>query len=447
VCILISSHVALKAARAAGFFGLLAIGTLACDSKKSSGAASAAPPPASVGVVTIQKRDLPLFIEAVASLDGYVNADMRARVRGYLRSQNYKDGANVKEGETLFTIDASEYTVAAAAAKANVTRAQVAQSRTRIELDRDNGLFKGGNLSQQDLDNAKAALADADSQVQVAQAALDQANLNLSYTIVKSPINGVAGVAQVRIGNLVGQDGPTLLATVSQTDPIRVNFPLSEIDYVKYPERFQNMGQRDLAWAKAQFAKMDAQTNKTATQKIADQGKPVIDDGGIELVLSDGSVYPHRGVIVTVNRNIDSSTGTIQMQALVPNPDGLLRPGQYGRIRMRRGTEGGAVIAVPEKALISVQGSYSVAIVGADNKVSLKHVEVTASTGGLRIVTSGVSEGDKIVVDGTQKVTDGAVVDPHPVADAAPSASAAASGGALPAASAAPQPAGSSAHN
>ncbi len=397
--------------------------------------------------MTIQKRDLPLFIEAVASLDGYVNADMRARVRGYLRSQNYKDGANVKEGETLFTIDASEYTVAAAAAKANVTRAQVAQSRTRIELDRDNGLFKGGNLSQQDLDNAKAALADADSQVQVAQAALDQANLNLSYTIVKSPINGVAGVAQVRIGNLVGQDGPTLLATVSQTDPIRVNFPLSEIDYVKYPERFQNMGQRDLAWAKAQFAKMDAQTNKTATQKIADQGKPVIDDGGIELVLSDGSVYPHRGVIVTVNRNIDSSTGTIQMQALVPNPDGLLRPGQYGRIRMRRGTEGGAVIAVPEKALISVQGSYSVAIVGADNKVSLKHVEVTASTGGLRIVTSGVSEGDKIVVDGTQKVTDGAVVDPHPVADAAPSASAAASGGALPAASAAPQPAGSSAHN
>ncbi len=425
--------------------GLLAIGSFACDSKKSSGPA-AAPPPPSVGVITVQKRDLPLFIEAVASLDGYVNADLRARVRGYLRSQNYKDGANVKEGETLFTIDSSEYTVAAAAAKANVTRAQVAQSRTRIELDRDNGLFKGGNLSQQDLDNAKAALADADGQVQAAQSSLDQANLNLSYTVVKSPINGVAGVAQVRIGNLVGQDGPTLLATVSQTDPIRVNFPLSEIDYVKYPERFQHMEQRDLAWAKAQFVAMDkaAAANKAVTDK-----SKIVDDGGIDLILSDGSTYPHRGVIVTVNRNIDSSTGTIQMQALFPNPDGLLRPGQYGRIRMRRGTEGGAVIAVPEKALISVQGTYSVAVVGADNKVALKHVEVTASTGGLRIVTSGVSEGDKIVVDGTQKVTDGAVVDPHPAApDAAPSASAAASGATPPpVASAAPQPAGSSAHN
>lgn len=147
-----------------------------------------------------------------------------------------------------------------------------------------------------------------------------------------------------------------------------------------------------------------------------------------------------------MNRSIDASTGTIQMQALVPNPDGLLRPGQYGRIRMRRGTEGGAVIAVPEKALISVQGTYSVAVVGADNKVTLKHVEVTASTGGLRIVTSGISEGDKIVVDGTQKVTDGAVVDPHPASiDPAPSGAAASS--APPVASASPQPAGSSAHN
>lgn len=448
---MISKYVAFKAARTAGFLGLWAIGAFACDSKKSAGPA-APPPPASVGVVTIQKRDLPLFIEAVASLDGYVNADMRARVRGYLRSQNYKDGANVKEGETLFTIDSSEYTVAASAAKANVTRAQVAQSRTRIELDRDNGLFKGGNLSQQDLDNAKAALADADGQVQAAQSSLDQANLNLSYTNIKSPISGVAGVAQVRIGNLVGQDGPTLLATVSQTDPIRVNFPLSEIDYVKYPERFQNMGQRDLTWAKAQFVAMDkaAAANKAATDPAS--GVPsglkskVADDGGLDLILSDGSTYPHRGVIVTVNRNIDSSTGTIQMQALVPNPDGLLRPGQYGRIRMRRGNEGGAVIAVPEKALISVQGSYSVAVVGADNKVSLKHVEVTASTGGLRIVTSGVVEGDKIVVDGTQKVTDGAVVDPHPAA-ADPVSSAAASAGATPPPVASASPAASSAHN
>ncbi|HEX7664332.1 MAG TPA: efflux RND transporter periplasmic adaptor subunit, partial [Polyangiaceae bacterium] len=289
-----------KLGRVLGVVSILALGASACGDKKAAPAqgAAAGPPPA-VGVVTLSKRDLPLFIEAVASLDGYVNADIRARVRGYLKSQNYKDGAFVKEGETLFTIDASEYTVAASSAKASVSRAQTAQSRARIELDRDNGLFKTGNLSQQDLDNAKAALADADGQVQAAQSMLDQANLNLGYTNIRSPINGVAGVAQVRVGNLVGQDQPTLLATVSQTDPVRVNFPLSEIDYVKYPERFKNMEQRDLTWAKAQFAKVD---------------KDPSDEGAIQLILSDGSTYPHGGVIVTVNRNIDASIGTIQMQ-------------------------------------------------------------------------------------------------------------------------------------
>ncbi|MGH7326751.1 MAG: efflux RND transporter periplasmic adaptor subunit, partial [Polyangiaceae bacterium] len=298
----------------------LALGASSCD-KKAAPAASAGPPPA-VGVTTLTKRDLPLFIEAVASLDGFVNADIRARVRGYLRSQSYKDGANVKEGQTLFTIDASEFAVAGASAKAGLSRAQTAQSRAKIELDRDVGLFKTGNLSQQDLDNAKATLADAEGQVAAAQAQVDQANLNLSYTNIKSPINGVAGVAQVRVGNLVGQDQPTLLATVSQTDPMRVSFPVSEVDYVKYPDRFTHLEGRDLAWARAQFAKLD-------------QSKSNGDDGSIELILSDGSVYPHRGVIVTLNRSIDSSTGTIQMLGLVPNPDGLLRPGQYGRIRMK----------------------------------------------------------------------------------------------------------------
>jgi membrane fusion protein (multidrug efflux system) len=381
---------------------------LGCD-KKSAASDHGNAAPAEVGVITLARRDVPLHIEAVASLDGYVNADIRARVRGYLRSQDYKDGATVKEGQTLFTIDASEFNVAANAARANVSRADTAQSRARIELDRDIGLFKGGNLSQQDLDNAKAALADAQGQVQAAQSALDQANLNLSYTNIKSPITGIAGVAQIRVGNLVGQDQPTLLTTVSQTDPIRVNFPLSEIDYVKYPERFNDLAKRDLAWANAEFAKLDAGAQN---------------DGALELLLSDGSRYPKRGVIVTANRNIDSTTGTIQMQALFPNPDGLLRPGQFGRIRMKRGEEGRHVIAVPEKALISVQGTYSLAVVGADDKVALKHVELGPSSGGVRVVVSGVAEGDRIVVDGTQRVTDGAIVAPHPVSDApAPSAS------------------------
>ncbi len=391
-------------------FTLFLGGLPSCD-KKSAASDQASGPPPSVGVATLAKRDLGLYIEAVASLDGYDNADIRARVRGYLRSQAYKDGAVVKEGQTLFTIDPSEYDVAIASANASVSRASTAQSRAKIELDRDVGLFKGGNLSQQDLDNAKAALADAQGQVMAAQAALAQANLNRSYTNILSPLTGVAGVAQVRVGNLVGQDGPTLLTTVSQTEPIRVNFPLSEIDYVKYPERFKNLEHRDLKWASAQFA-------------LLASGNPGdAEAGSVELVLADGSRYPRRGVIVTANRNIDSTTGTIQMQALFPNAEGLLRPGQFGRVRMKRGDEGHQVIAVPEKALISVQGTYSLAVLGAGDKVTLKHVELGPSTAGLRIVLSGVSEGDRIVVDGTQRVTEGVTVAPHPVTEAAPSAS------------------------
>jgi membrane fusion protein (multidrug efflux system) len=380
---------------------LLSISTAsltACD-RKSAASDQAAQPPPQVGVMTLARRDLPLYIEAVATLDGYVNADIRARVRGYLRTQNYKEGAVVKTGQTLFTIDASEFVVAANASKATLSRALTAQSRAKIELDRDLALFKSGNLSQQDLDNAKAAVADTQGQVQAAQASLDQANLSLSYTDIKSPITGVAGLAQIRVGNLVGQDQPTLLATVSQTDPIRVTFPLSELDFVKYPERFKNLDQRDLAWAAAQFGKAEA-------------GEP--SDGAVELLLADGSRYGKRGVIVMANRNIDSTTGTIQMQALFPNPDGLLRPGEFGRVRLARGEEGHQVIAVPEKALISVQGTYSLAVVGANNKVALKHVELGASSGGLRVVLSGVTDGDRIVVDGTQRVTDGAAVAPHP---------------------------------
>ncbi len=389
---------------------LLLAASASCD-KKSAASDQAGQPPASVGVVTLAKRDVSLHIEAVATLDGYVNADIRARVRGFLRSQAYKDGAVVKAGQTLFTIDASEYNVAVASATATLSRATTAHSRAKIELDRDVGLFKGGNLSQQDLDNAKAAVADATGQVQAAQSALDQAGLNLSYTNIKSPITGVAGVAQVRVGNLVGQDQPTLLTTVSQTDPIRVNFPLSEMDYVKYPERFKNLEQRDLKWATAQFAALESHAASA-------------DVGSVELLLADGSRYPHRGVIVSVNRNIDSTTGTIQMQALFPNSEGLLRPGQFGRVRMKRGEEGQQVIAVPEKALISVQGTYSVAVVGADSKVALKHVELGPSSGGSRIVLSGVGEGDRVVVDGTQRVTEGAIVAPHPVVETASSGSA-----------------------
>ena len=222
----------------------------------------------------------------------------------------------------------------------------------------------------------------------------DRPTLNLSYTQIRSPIDGVAGLALVRVGNLVGQDGPTLLTTVSQIDPIRVNFPLSEVDYVRYPERFEHLEKRDLAWAQ------EAVRRGSTRGGTAEGGDP-----GVELVLADGSVYPHRGVIVAANRQIDASTGTIQVQALVAEPRRRPAPGPVrARAHPPRRGAGHDVIVVPEKALISVQGTYSVGVVGpgqqgaaAQGRARARASRACASS------RAGVAEGDRIVVDGVQK--------------------------------------------
>ncbi len=371
-----------------------------------------APPPPTVLVANVVRRDVPLYIDSVATLDGYVNADIRARVRGFLKSQDYKDGGPVKIGQLLFTIESTDYVAATTSARATLERARVARDRNRIQLERDQGLFKTGMISQQDYDNAAAGLADTDGQTLSAEASCSRRSSNLSYTQIRSPIDGIAGLALVRVGNLVGQDAPTLLTTVSQVDPIRINFSISEVDFVKYPNRFKKLEARDLAWVKTQLAKLDA------------GGHADGDDPGVELVLSDGSTYPHRGVIVTTNRQVDPSTGTIALQALIGNADGLLRPGQYGRVRLRREEAGHEVLVVPDKALVSVQGTFSVAVVGPDNRVQLRKVELGPSTLGMQIIDKGVSEGDRIVVEGVQKAPDGALVDPRPAPQKDPGTSA-----------------------
>ncbi len=373
------------------------LGSASCTQKKPP-----PPPPPKVLVTPVVREDLALFIEAVGTLDGYVNADIRTRVKGYLRSQNYKEGGPVKEGQLLFTIEPEEYANAVAAARASLARGEAAKQNGQVSLSRSQALAQQGLVSTQMLDNSVAQAADANGQVLAARASLQQAELNLSYTQIHSPVAGVAGLALVRVGNLVGQDGPTLLTTVSQLDPIRVNFPMSEIDYVRFPDRLKHLEQRDVAWAKKQFPKLDAQQKADG------------DDPGIELVLAGGSVYPHRGLLVAANRQVDASTGTIQLQALFPNPEGSLRPGQYGRVRIQRDDQGKAALAVPEKALISVQGSYSVAVVGPDEKVKLRSVELGPAAKGMRIVISGLREGESVVVDGVQKISDGATVLPSP---------------------------------
>jgi len=340
-----------------------------------------------------------LYLDAVGTLDGYVNAEIRARVRGVLQAQKYKDGAGVKQGQLLFTIDRAEYQAARDAAQAALARAENAAVHNRAQLERRKGLGADRVVSRQELEDAEAGAADAENQVRAAKAELRRAELNLSYTEVRSPVSGIAGLAQVRVGNLVGQEGPTLLTTVSQVQPMRVSFPMSEIDYLKSADRLKQLDGRDRAWAEAQFQKGGG-------------------DDSLELLLADGSVYPHRGVIVAVNRQVDTTTGTIQVQALFPNPDNLLRPGQFGRVRMRRRDAGGDAIVVPENAVSQIQGTYSLAVVGPDSKVKLRRVEVGPSTGTSRIITSGVEPGERVVVDGLQKVSDGATV----VASLAPEA-------------------------
>ncbi|BDG09574.1 efflux RND transporter periplasmic adaptor subunit [Anaeromyxobacter paludicola] len=359
-----------------------------------------APPPAAVTVTPVVRQDVPVNVEAVATVDGYANVDIRARVRGFLERQHYDDGATVKEGQLLFTVERSEYEAALASARAALSRALAAQAHGRTQLERRTALAKVDGLSQQELEDAQAQARDADGQVEAARAQVRQAELNLSYTAIRAPIGGVAGLAQVRAGNLVGQDGPTLLTTVSQVDPVRVTFPLSEVDYVRAPDRLKKLAGRDLAWARRQFPRLD-------------QGQPGDGgDPGVELLLSDGKPYAHRGVIVAANRQVDPTSGTIQLQALFPNPDHALRPGQYGRVRLRQEGAGGNVLVVPEKSLVQLQGTYSLAVVGPDAKVQLRQVKVGPNVGALRIVEAGVSEGERVVVDGLQAARDGATVAP-----------------------------------
>jgi membrane fusion protein, multidrug efflux system len=364
-------------------------------------AKTAPPPPPAVVVATVKRQDVPIYSQAVGTVSGYIDADIRARVRGFLQAQKYKDGSTVTEGQLLFLIDPSEYETAVASARANLGRAETAQLHNKASLERREKLIKSKVVSEQELEDAQASARDSSNQIEVARAQLRQAELNLSYTRIRAPIGGVAGLAQVRVGNLVGQEGPTLLTTVSQVNPIRVTFPLSEIEYVSAADRLHQLEKRDLAWARRQFVRLDA-------------GQPTDDgDPGLELILADGKPYGHRGVVLAANRQVDPTTGTIQLQALFPNPDNLLRPGQYGRVRMRRADVGRNVLVVPESALISLQGTNSVAVVGPDNRAHLRRVEVGPSAPPLRIVTSGVNEGERIVQEGVQKVSDGALVTPQ----------------------------------
>jgi RND family efflux transporter MFP subunit len=332
-----------------------------------------------VEVASVIQKDVPIYSEWVATLDGYVNAQIQPQVTGYVIRQTYKEGSFVRKGQILFQIDPRPFQALLDQANAQLAQAQAQLGKTEMDVDRDTPLAKARAIAQSQLDNDVQANRAAQATVKAAEAQVDQAKLNLEFTDVKSLIDGISGIAQVQIGNLVNP--ATVLTSVSQINPIKAYFSISEQEYIHFAHRINTETQREIPSNSPPF----------------------------ELILADGSVYPHKGMGLLTNRQVDVTTGSIQVVCAFPNPQNFLRPGQFGRLRAAPDVRHGALL-VPQKAVSELQGSYQLAVVGADNTVSLRAVTVGDRAGPMWIVESGVKEGELVVVEGLQKVQNGATV-------------------------------------
>jgi membrane fusion protein (multidrug efflux system) len=332
-------------------------------------------------VTEVVQQEVPIYSEWLGTTDGSVNAQIRARVQGYLESRDYREGTFVQAGALLFTIDSRSYQAALDQAKGDLARAEANLGKTQLDVNRYAPLAKEGAISQQELDNAVQANQANKASVEAVRAALKQAELNLEWTQIKSPIDGIAGIAISQIGDLISQN--TLLTTVSRVNPIKVTFPVSEREYLKFADRIA--------------------TAMEAEQKSQPHGPP------IELILADGKVYPEHGLFALPDREVDLKTGTITVLSYFPNPKNILRPGLYAKVRAVTDTKKDALL-VPQRAVQELQGSYRVAVVGADNKVEFRPVKVGARIGSLWIIDEGLKSGEHVVAEGLQKVRDGLAV-------------------------------------
>jgi membrane fusion protein (multidrug efflux system) len=404
-----------------------------CGEKKSAGEAKkagAAPPPAVI-VATVEQRTVPIPSEFVARTDARDTVEIRARVQAFLQQQHFTEGMMVKKGQLLFTLDKREYEAQLQQARAQLAKAEAdlsfAKDKSTVETARANlevaraQLYKADTdvrrlkplaearaVPQQDYDHAlasqqgsradvesrkasldtavanqKSSIELAEAAVQAAQAAIAQADLNLSYCTIRSPIDGLIGKRNVDPGNLVGKNEPTLLDTVSSIDPIRVQLSLSEAEYLRY------VGSRKPEEARARVP--------------------------LELILGDGSVFPHKGRVVFADRAVDVKTGTLSIITEFPNPGGVLRPGQFGRVRAAPEVAENAIL-VPLRAVQEIQGAKSVLVVGPDNVVALRTITPVQAVGEFLIVRDGVKPGDRVIVDGIQKARPGAAVNPSTAA-------------------------------
>jgi membrane fusion protein (multidrug efflux system) len=368
----------------------------------------ATPPALEVLVVEVAVRDVPVVNEWLGTTEGSVDADIRAQVPGYLISRDYQEGSRVEKGTLLFRIDPRPFQATLDQAKGDRGRAEAALQLARLDVARYAPLVESGAVSRQEYDTAVQRLRSSEAELQGARAAVEKASIELSFTEIRSPIAGIVGVAKRQLGDFVGPSDPEPLTSVSQLDPIRVSFPLSEQDYLAASDRIQR----------------------------------AVNEGGfreanLELVLADGSVYPHRGTAYLAGREIDPRTGTIVVKGDFPNPEQILRPGQYARVRVRTEVARGALV-VPQRAIQELQGMAQLTLVGEGDKIEVRTVTTGSAWEGLRVITKGVSAGERVVVEGFQKVRPGMVVAPKPAPPEATGAAPAAPAAAPAAESAAP---------
>ena len=361
----------------AGIVGLLTACGDAKDGDKAKQAAAAAPVP-TVVVMDVVQKTVPIYAEYVGQTDARETVEIRARVQAFLEAQHFIEGTVVKKDQLLFTLDRREYEAKLQQAKAELEGAMARLGKAETDEKRLKPLAERRAVPQQDYDNAVANLQTAQAGVSAAKSGVVEAELNLSYTRITSPITGLIGKRLVSPGNLVGKGEATLLDTVSSIDPIRVNTTISEAEYLRF------------------FATRNERNNGP---------------GQLELILADGSIYPHKGKLAIVDRAVDQKTGTLNFSAEFPNPAGQLRPGQFGRVRAVAEMAKDAIL-VPKRAVQEIQGMKTVLVVGADNMVALRTIQPGETVGDLLIVSSGLKPGERVIVDGIQKARPGSKVNP-----------------------------------
>lgn len=360
--------------------GLAAIASSGCDKKE---APPAAPP--EVYVADVVQKDVPVYLELVGQTKGSQDVEIRARVEGYLDKVAFTEGSYVHAGDLLYQIDPKPLEAGLANAKANLATAQARFDKAVTDVNRLTPLAKQQAVSQQELDNALSARDAAKAMLDAQKAAVDTVVLDLGYTKITAPLDGLVGTTMVKAGNLVGRGESTLLTTISQTDPILFRAGISEAEYLRVAKRIQETGVR--------------------------VGQQAV----VELLLADGSVHAQKGRVDAVERAIDPTTGTLAVQFKFPNPQRVVRPGQYGRARFVIENKPGALL-VPQRAVTELQNLYSVAVLGAGDKVEFRNVKVGPRVDDLWVIEEGLKPGEKVVVEGLQKVRDGATVRPKPAA-------------------------------